>query len=121
MARQFRDRAEAWHAKAIALFGHRRAYPFDLHAVLPVPPAILLLGPTHPEALAWLAAHWGTTDGVRHAAVRPGASARRRLPAGHTVIGYGFFTMGETPHAAIATLAAGWPDLRFRLQPRPAH
>jgi len=35
------------------------------------------------------------------------------------VIGYGFFTGGDTPHAAIATLAPRWPALRLVLQPRP--
>ena len=43
----------------------------------------------------------------------------RRLPKGHAVIGYGFFTAGETPRAAITWLAIGWPALRFALQPRP--
>jgi hypothetical protein len=41
--------------------------PFDLHALLPVPDAILGLGPTHPEALVWLASHWGVTDRLREA------------------------------------------------------
>jgi hypothetical protein len=36
------------------------------------------------------------------------------------VIGYGFFTLGETPHAAINRLAARRPALRFRLVPWPA-
>jgi hypothetical protein len=36
------------------------------------------------------------------------------------VIGYGFFTTGDTPHAAISRLAACWPALRLMLQPRPA-
>ena len=37
------------------------------------------------------------------------------------VIGYGFFTHGETPEeAAIAHLATRWPSLRLVLQPRPA-
>jgi hypothetical protein len=43
----------------------------------------------------------------------------RRLPQGHAAIGYGFFTDGETPQAAIDRLAAIWPGLRFMLQPRP--
>jgi hypothetical protein len=36
------------------------------------------------------------------------------------VIGYGFFTHGETPHAAIDYLQRRWLALRFLLQPRPA-
>jgi hypothetical protein len=36
------------------------------------------------------------------------------------VIGYGFFTLGETPRAAIDAIAPRWPALRFRLVPRPA-
>jgi hypothetical protein len=120
LARQFRDRIEAHHARALARIGRSQGCPFDLHVLLPVPASVLELGPNDPAALAWLTAHWGTTDRVRQvhtlAAPRPG----RRLPAGHTVIGYGFFTCGETPHAAIATLEPRWPALRFMLRPRPA-
>ena len=36
------------------------------------------------------------------------------------IVGYGFFTAGETPHAAIAALAARWPGLHFVLRPMPA-
>jgi hypothetical protein len=118
LARQFRDKVEAHQARAAALVGHSRACPFDLHALLPVPEAILLLGPTHPAALAWLAAHWGVTDRLRQVSVRDKATTGRRLPAGHTAIGYSFFTYRETPEAAIAQLAARWPALRFVLQHR---
>ena len=121
LARQFRGRVEARQAHAVALVGHSVAFPFDLQALLPVPPAILQLGPAHPAALTWLATHWGTTDRLRQVRVRPQATAGRRLPAGHAVVGYGFFTAGETPHAAIAQLAPRWPALRFRLQPRPVN
>ena len=85
-----------------------------------MPPAILELGPTHPQAQAWLAARWGLTDSPRQVAERPGATAGRRLPRGHRVIGYGFFTAGETPDVAVAQLGRRWPMLRFTLQPRPA-
>ncbi len=81
--------------------------------------AILRLGPTHPAALAWLVAHWGIDDGPRHVAARPDPRPGRRLPRDHAVIGYGFFTRGGTPHAAIAQLAPRWPALRLTLQPRP--
>jgi hypothetical protein len=120
LARQFRDQVEAHQARAMALVGHSVACAFDLHRLLPVPPAILLLGPDHPDALAWLAAHWGVTDRLRQVAARAKPTTGRRLPRGHAVVGYGFFTPGETPRAAVDSLAAGWPGLRFVLVPRPA-
>jgi hypothetical protein len=120
LARQFREKVEAHQARAAALVGHSFACPFDLHALLPVPSELLLLGPTHPTALSWLAAHWGITDRLRQVVVRDKATTGRRLPQGHAVIGYGFFTDGETPQAAIDAIATRWPTLRFWLVPRPA-
>jgi hypothetical protein len=119
LARQFRERAETYHARALARVGHSRACPFDLQALLPIPPAILALGPNDKEALAWLMAHWGTTDRLRQVAERPQPVTQAPAP-GHVAIGYGFFTAGETPGAAISELTAQWPALRFGLQPRPA-
>jgi hypothetical protein len=120
LARQFRERVEARQARAAALVGRSQNCPFDLHALLPVPAAILMLGPTHPAALSWLAAHWGVTDRLRQVSLRARATTGRRLKRGHAVVGYGFFTLGETPHAAIAQLHGRWPALRFALVPRPA-
>jgi hypothetical protein len=118
LARQFRDRLEARHAEALA--ATRAACPFDLQVLLPVPPALLRLGPHHPKALAWLERHWGITDYPRHVAARPKPGIGRRLPAGHAVIGYGFFTAERSPHAAIAALGQRWPRLQFKLRLRPA-
>jgi hypothetical protein len=87
--------------------------------LLPVPATILQLGPTDPAALAWLTRHWGTPDRLRQVTRRPKPGPGRRLPAGHAVIGYGFFTAGDTPQTAVDRLAADWPALRFRLIPRP--
>jgi len=119
LARQFRDRVEARQARAAALVGRSRACPFDLHTLLPVPDAILQLGPNHPQASAWLLENWGTADTLRHVAWRPDARPGRRLSRDHAVIGYGFFTAGDTPHAAVSALAVHWPALRFALQLRP--
>jgi hypothetical protein len=120
LARQFRERVEVHQAKAVARVGQSRACPFDLQTLLPVPAAILQLGPSHPAARAWLTVHWGITDRLRQVVARPKPGTGRRLPKGHAAIGYGFFTDGETPQAAIAQLAAQWPALRFSLVPRPA-
>jgi hypothetical protein len=120
LARQFRERVEMRQARAFEMVGTSVACPFDLHALLPVPGPVLQLGPNHPDALAWLAAHWGITDRLRQVVIRERATMGRRLPKHHTVIGYGFFTDGETPHAAVACLEKRWPALRFLLVPRPA-
>ena len=120
LARQFRQRVEARQARTAALVGVSRSCPLDLPTLLPVPATLLRLGPDHPQALAWLRQSWGTTDTLRQVAERPRPSPGRRLPAGHSVIGYGFFTGGETPDAAVGHLGARWPALRFVLKPRPA-
>ena len=124
LARQFRERVERRQGRAAARVGRGQDCRFDLHALLPVPDAILELGPTHPEALAWLAARWGVTDRLRQVTLLKRPKPGRRLPKGHAVTGYGFFTTGdgsggETPTVAIATLGARWPSLHLRLQPRP--
>ena len=119
LARQFRERVEARQVRAAALVGRSDACPFDLHMLLPVPAAILQLGPTHPDARMWLTTQWGITDRLRQVVARPKPGIGRRLAKHHTAIGYGFFTDGETPQCAIAQLGARWPALRFVLVPRP--
>ena len=120
LARQFRHRVEAHQARGAALAGSGQACPFDLHALLPVPGAVLQLGPTHPQATAWLRENWGTTGRLRHVVQRPKPSVGRRLPAGCLAAGYGFFTDGGSPAAAVRQLQARWAELRFVLTPRPA-
>jgi hypothetical protein len=119
LARQFRARVEAHHDLALSRIGRSRICPFDLHVLLPVPAAILDLGPHDPAALAWLATHWGTTDRLRQVVARPCPGVGRRRPHGHEAVGYGFFTQDETPRAAIAGLTHRWPALGFVLRPRP--
>jgi hypothetical protein len=119
LARQLRERVEDRAARAAARVGRSRTCPFDLHALLPVPAHVLELGLTHPQAQAWLKQHWGLTDSPRQVAERPHATAGRRLPRGHQVIGYSFFTAQDAPQAATVGLGRRWPALRFVLQPRP--
>jgi hypothetical protein len=68
LAEELRLAVARRHEIAIARVGISQACPFDLHALLPVPMDILHLGPDHPDALACLWAHWGTTQALRHVA-----------------------------------------------------
>jgi hypothetical protein len=116
LARQFRERVEARQAKAAALIGSSLACPFDLQTLLPVPPEILLLGPVHSSSLAWMRQNWGVPEGLRQIAALTKPHPGKRLPAGHAVIGYGFFCSEQPPAAAIKTIAASRPTLNFRLR-----
>jgi hypothetical protein len=118
LARQFRQRVEAHHARAVGRIGASRACSLDLQALLPIADPILALGPTDPASLAWLTEHWGT-ERLRQVSLLPRPRPGRRLPIGHTVVGYGFFSLGGTPQAAIASLAARWPALAFSLRSYP--
>ena len=69
LAGQLREAVEHRHPAGVARVGQRQACPFDLHALVPVSGATLILGPDHPDALAWLWQHWGTTQALRHVAL----------------------------------------------------
>ena len=130
VAAELRDAMQRQQALALAeLARGGRACPFDLHALLPVPGVVLALGPDHPEALAWLWTHWGTTRGLRRVEVTPAPRSRRRrlLPEGAAVASepepgqeawhLGFWSADWTPWHALARLAERWPGLRFQVQP----
>jgi hypothetical protein len=118
---QLREAAAHRHALAITQVGHSRACPFDLHALLPVPDAILRCGPDDPAALAWLWTHWGTTQPLRHVAEAAAGAAfetrasehARAGAAGEAVWVLTFWSADWTPWRALARLATKWPTLRF--------
>jgi hypothetical protein len=119
LAGQLRDAAARRHDLALARVGHSRACPFDLHALLPVPADILRRGPDDPVALAWLWAHWGTTEALRHVTAAPAAVAdrRRRTDVGESVVTVHFWSADWSPWRALAAIGEGFPGLRFDLQP----
>jgi len=117
LARQLREGVERRHAAAVTRVGHSRACPFDLHALVPVPADVFRLGPDHPDALAWLWAHWGTTAALRHVAVEPAPALRAPLPAGTEIVRLSFWSADWTPWRALATVVARWPALRFDVRP----
>ena len=119
LAGQLREAVQRRHAVAVARVGHSHACPLDLHALVPVPVAVLLLGPDHPDALAWLWQHWGTTQALRHVApdTAPTRTPPPRLAAGEDRLQLSFWSADWTPWRAFERIRADWPALRFDLQP----
>lgn len=133
LAGQLREAVGERHGRAVARVGQSRACCFDLHALVPVPDAVLRLGPDHPNALLWLWEHWGTTEALRHVAVQDTPARAPRHPASPPAGRAGepagvaagpdaafrltFWSADWTPWRALARLAADWPALRFRVQP----
>ena len=119
LAGQLREAVEHRHAVAVARVGRSRACPFDLQALVPVPADILHLGPDHPDALAWLWQHWGTTEPLRHVAPDMGGKPwlGHQPGVGEDVLRLVFWSADWTPWRALARIRADWPSLRFDVQP----
>ncbi len=115
-AAQFRERAEARHARALAL--DAPACPLDLHALVPVPAAVLALGPDDARALAWLDAHWGTPT-LRRIEAGPPAPTNGDAPEGEATWEVAFFAADRAPEPAVAQLRLEWPALALSLSQRP--
>jgi hypothetical protein len=83
---------------------------------VPVPRAILDLGPDDPAALSWLWEHWGSTEALRHVAGDTDQTRTGREPsrAGWVLQ---FWSADWTPWRAIARIRTEWPALRFDVQP----
>lgn len=111
LAAELRDAVSRRHALATSLVGRSKACPFDLHALVPVLPDVLRLGPDHPDALLWLWTHWGTTEALRSVAIVHGRAVRNedfRLS---------FWAADWTPWRALEKVRADWPGLRFEIRP----
>ncbi len=122
LARMLRGAAETRHGRVLeAVARGDRSCPFDLHALLPVPDALLRLGPDDPAGLAWLRVRWGTVRALRHVRVRGagryGRAGRSARVCWEFWAGIGAGIGDGTPWAAIEVLRARWPRLLFALQP----
>ena len=119
LAGQLREAVAQRHALAMAQVGRSHACPFDLHALVPVPAAMLQRGPDDPVALAWLWQHWGTTAALRRVAIDTEAETamRRSLAPGEALFAVTFRSADWTPWRALTRIAADWPRLRFETRP----
>lgn len=113
-AAQLRERTEDRHRQVLVAAEESRARPLDLHALLPVPAAVLALGPDHPDARHWLRTHWGTEE-LRRVERLSGSAGRR--PKGQAEVGFGFFAADAGPASAVRRLARAWPGLQLDLRP----
>lgn len=113
-AAQLRERAEDRHRQVLVAAEGSRARPLDLHALLPVPAAVLTLGPDHPDARQWLRTHWGTEE-LRRVERLSGTKGRRRK--GQAEVRFGFFAADTGPIAAVRRMAKTWPSLHLDLRP----
>lgn len=117
LAAELREAVGRRYGLAIAQVGRSRACPFDLHALVPVPADVLLLGPDHPDALLWLWTHWGTTQILRHVAEERGSGPRRDAGPGEASWRLTFWSGDWTPWRALERVRADWPGLRFDVRP----
>lgn len=108
LARQLRDADWAAHQDALSRIGRFASCPFDLHALVPVPPDILRRGPEDPRSLTWLWENWGTTWALR----RVTEVAPPRGATGPT-FSVTFWSADWTPWQVIRRLRSQWQMLRF--------
>ncbi len=117
VADQLRAAVARRHGMAVARVGRSRACPFDLHALIPVPAEVLVLGPDDPLSLDWLWTQWGTSQPLRQVAVDEAAASDGGGRAGEGALHLIFRSADWTPWAALTAIAARWPALRFELRP----
>lgn len=114
LARHLRTAVETHHLRVLAAAG-KKPCPFDLHALVPVPPAILQRGPADPASRHWLQTHWGTTRALRHVRLRAEPADRRPRRAARLTLD--FWAADWTPWPVFWALRARYPSLKFLLRP----
>jgi hypothetical protein len=114
LARQLRTAVERHHQRVLAA-ARSQACPFDLHALVPVPPDILQRGPDDPASQAWLQTQWGTTRALRQ--VRLLAHQTDRRPRRSARLEIKFWAADWTPWPVFAALRDRYPALTFGVRP----
>jgi hypothetical protein len=80
--------------------------PFDLNALVPIPPDMLRRGPDDPTVVVWLWHHWGTTWMLRAVEEVSTGLAEILLPDVHEAQCVEFWSADWTPWRALAVVRA---------------
>ena len=115
LARELRAAVAAHHARVVAQVAAGGVCPFDLHRLVPVPEAILRLGPDDPASIRWLWTHWGTLQALRHVRLLEGEGDRRLRRTARLALE--FYAADWSPWQALLRMRARWPVLVFDLRP----
>jgi hypothetical protein len=128
-AGQLRAAVSLRHELGVACVGQSRACPFDLHALVPVPAAVLRVGPDNPVSFEWLWSHWGTNQALRHVVADSGQAdgegqgGQPSMPDGRVATGDGtifrvtFWSADWMPWQALARIGERWPTLQVEVRP----
>ena len=117
LARQLRERVEQEDQRAAEAAFANTGCPLDLHALVPVPPRVLRLGPDDPAAIACLWENWTTTWALRGVAETE-ADHAAPLPDGHGALCYQFWSADWTPWHALTSIRVRWPSINFQVSVR---
>ena len=115
LAQELRAAAFQHQRRVRAQAGHSRLCPFDLQALIPIPSALLDLGPDDQATVAWLRAHWGVLQALRNVAWI--ASGCKKLRGSKQQLTLEFWSADWTPWPAIAALRRRFADLTFTVTP----
>ncbi len=118
IARDMSELIEALDLAAGDASGDRHC-PFDLNALVPIPPDMLRRGPDDPTVVVWLWHHWGTTWMLRAVEEVSTGLAEILLPDGHEALCVEFWSADWTPWRALAVVRARWPTLNLHLKLLP--
>ncbi|GAB0117880.1 hypothetical protein [Acidisoma sp. 7E03] len=113
LARHYREAVLAHQARVstevVTQPAARVVCPLDLHRLLPVPAAVLTLGQSDDQAVAWCLAHWGVLELRRVTLVAETARPQQKRAER---IGYDFWARGGAA-LKLDALRARWPMLLF--------
>jgi hypothetical protein len=92
-----------------------RRCPFDLQALIPIPPDLLDLGPDDKATVAWLRAHWGVLQALRKVVLV--AAGCKRLRGQQQRLTLEFWSADWTPWPAIVAIRQRFTDMVFTVTP----